>query len=125
MLAFCAGAGWLLRGWAGSLAAVTSVTVPSAAIAVVLLATFDRLAKNPVSAAGLSAMIAAAVGLLFASAFGLLRSGLKGWNSARTLILAGAAFLLAWRRTLSPFEIILLIAAAGSLWPEEGEGKPE
>src|SRR3982750_3045443 len=43
MLAFCAGAGWMLHGWAGALIAVTAVTLPSAIIAVLLLYAFETL----------------------------------------------------------------------------------
>ncbi len=121
MLAFCAGAGWLLRGWVGALIAVTAVTLPSAIIAVLLLYAFESLMRNPIAAAGISAMIAAAVGLMFAASYLLVRPHLKGYKLMRTGVLAAGAFLLVWKQVLSPVQVLALGAAVGFFWPEPSE----
>jgi chromate transporter len=118
MLAFCAGAGWMLRGWLGALIAVTAVTLPSAIIAVLLLYAFEALMKNPISASGLSAMIAAAVGLMFAASYLLVRPHLTIPKLPRTAVLAGGAFVLVWKQVLSPVQVLALAAAVGFFWPE-------
>lgn len=121
MLAFCAGAGWMLHGWVGALIAVTAVTLPSAIIAVLLLYAFEALMKNPIAAAGISTMIAAAVGLMFAASYLLLRPHLEGYKLLRTAVLAVGAFLLVWRQVLSPVQVLALAAAVGFAWPEPAE----
>lgn len=118
MLAFCAGAGWMLSGWAGAVIAVLAVTLPSAVIAVALLNMFGAVMHNAVAAAGLSAMIAAAVGLMFAAAFLLVRPHLDRPRLLRTAILAGGSFLLISRQWLTPIQVLALAAATGFMWPE-------
>jgi chromate transporter len=118
MLAFCAGAGWMLSGWAGALIAVTAVTLPSAIVAVLLLYAFETLIKNPIAAAGISAMIAAAVGLMFAASFLLIRPHLHPSKLLRTAVVAVGAFVLVWRQVLSPIQVLGLAAVVGFLWPE-------
>jgi chromate transporter len=118
MLAFCAGAAWMLGGWLGAVLAVTVVTVPSAVIAVLLLKSFEELMHFPVAAAGIEAMVAAAVGLMFAASFLLIRPHLAPPKLLRTGVLAVAAFLLTWRGTLSPVQVLALAALAGYLWRE-------
>jgi chromate transporter len=118
MLAFCAGAGWLLRGWLGGLIAVTAVTLPSAIIAVLLLNAFEALMKNPIALSGISAMIAAAVGLMFAASYLLVRPHLTLPKLPRTVVLAAGAFLLVWQHALSPVQVLAMAAVVGFFWPE-------
>ncbi len=122
MLAFCAGAGWTLSGWAGALIAVTAVTLPSAIIAVLLLTCFETLAKNIVAASAISAMISAAVGLMFAASFLLIRPHLRirsRWF--RTAFLALGSFVLVWKQIVSPIQVLALAAMVGFVWPESSE----
>jgi chromate transporter len=119
MLAFCAGAGWLLHGWLGAILAVTAVTLPSAILAVLILKAFEALMRNPVAAAAISAMIAAAVGLMFAAAWLLLRPQLARRRLLRTLLIAVAAFVLVWKSVLSPVQVLGLAALTGFLWKDD------
>lgn len=118
MLAYCAGTGWYLAGWLGSLIAVAAVTIPSAVLAVGILTVFDALMKKPGPAAAIAAMIAAAVGLMFAGAWVLLRPHLTRRSMLRTLVIAAGAFLLAWKNYLSPFQVLLVAGLVGLAWPE-------
>jgi chromate transporter len=118
MLAFCAGIGYVLSGWMGSVIVLLSVTLPSAVIAVILLESFERMMANPVAAAGIASMVAAAVGLMFVASFQLVRPFLAPSRLPRTAVLAAGAFLVAWRGLLSPLEVLGLAAIVGYLLPE-------
>jgi chromate transporter len=118
MLAFCAGVGWVLSGWAGSLIAVTAVTLPSAVIAVMLLNAFEIMMRIPVAASALGSMIAAAVGLMFAASYLLIRPHCRPSAIVRTLVIAASAFVFVWKNILSPVEVIGLAALTGLVWPE-------
>jgi chromate transporter len=121
MLAFCAGAGWILSGWAGALIAVTAVTLPSAIVAVLLLTGFELLARNAVAASAIIAMISAAVGLMFAASFLLIRPHLRRSILLRTGFLALASFVLVWKQLVSPIQVLALAAIVGFFWPEPFE----
>jgi chromate transporter len=118
MLAFCAGAGWALHGWMGAIFGVGAVTVPSAVIALVLLNVFEILMRNPVAASAIEAMIASAVGLMFAGAWLLVRPYVTRSNLLRTSVLLVAVFLLTWKPVLSPLQALGAAALAGFVWRE-------
>src|SRR6266851_9129773 len=46
LLAFCAAAGWLIVGWAGSVLGVLAVTLPSAIVVVLLTAGYQAWSGN-------------------------------------------------------------------------------
>ena len=116
VLAFCAGAGWLMRGWRGALAAVLAVTVPSSAAVVALTHAYRELKTAPWAAGAISGILAAVAGLMAAGAWLLVRPRLAGRAKFRTIaLLAGA---LAAARWLSPIQVLALAALAGLVWPE-------
>ena len=119
MLAFCAGIGWLLRGWPGAALAVAAVTIPSAILAVVIVSAFEALMTHPGPASAISAMVAAAVGLMFAGAWLLARPHLRGRTWLRTAVIGLAAFACVWKNVLSPFQALAAAAVIGFFWPEE------
>jgi chromate transporter len=118
MLAFCAGAGWLLRGWRGAMLAVAAVTVPSSLLGIFLLEMFERLLANPMAALSIGAMIAAAVGLMFAGAWLLARPHLTARSAVRTILIASGAFLAVWMNWLSPVQVLAAAGAVGYFWRE-------
>jgi chromate transporter len=118
MLAFCAGAGWLLRGWRGAIVAVAAVTVPSSLLGILLLEAYERLLANPVAALAMGAMIAAAVGLMFAGAWLLARPHVTRSSWARTLLIASGAFLAAAMNWLSPLQVLVVAGVVGYFWGE-------
>lgn len=120
MLAFCAGAGWLLRGWFGALIAVAAVTAPSAVLAVLILRAFEGLMRDPVANAAISAMIAGAVGLMFAGAWLIVRPSVDRRNAVRTLAVVTLAFVLVWFSVLSAVQVLALAAVAGFFWKDAG-----
>ncbi len=118
MLAFCAGAGWMLRGWAGAVIAVTTVAVPPAIVALMLLWLFEAGMANPIATAALNAVIAAAVGLVLAASALLVLPLMRRTGYLRSALLATLSFLLVWKQALSPVEVLALAGLAGFLWRE-------
>ena len=64
IIAFCAAAGWLVLGWAGAIAAVMALTVPSAVLAILLLSVLDSGASHPLVMGVLEACVAAVAGMM-------------------------------------------------------------
>src|SRR5262245_21939305 len=54
LLAFCAGCAWQLLGWGAALAGVVVVTVPSAAIVVLLTKGYEAWKSNPLAMAAIA-----------------------------------------------------------------------
>jgi chromate transporter len=123
VLAFCAGVAWRLRGWWGALAAVLLVTVPCSLLTVWLTHAYEALKANPLASGAISGMLAAAVGMMAAAAWHLIRPHARGRQMVRTLLLpAGAAVLsLAW--ALPPIQVLALAALAGYFWRGRGENR--
>jgi chromate transporter len=112
VLAFCAGAGWAIRGWPGAIAAVLALQVPASIIIVCLTVLytrgwFDRLMPGA---------MAAVTGMIAGGALLLMRPYLRRHVLLRTALFSvGALALLPW---LSPVMILLIAGAAGALWRE-------
>jgi chromate transporter len=121
MVAFCTGAGYVLSGWIGALAATAAVTVPPTVIAVVMVESFDRLSRIPAGASAIGAMVAAAVGLMAAASMQLLRPHLVAANLLRTLVIAVGSFLLIARHIASPVAVLGMAALIGCFWREPVE----
>lgn len=118
ILAFCAATGFQLRGWTGALLAVAAVAVPSAALAIVASGAYQTSIRNPLGAAAIGALLAAAIGLMFAGAWMLIRPEIRRDRLARTAALLTLSFVLTWWAQLSPLKVIAIAAAAGALWRE-------
>src|SRR5882724_10401494 len=84
VLAFCAGVGWQLARFRGALAAVLSASVPCAAAVVWFTFAYTRLQSNPRAMAAIGGTLAAAVGMMAAAAFQLLRPRWKPGSRFRT-----------------------------------------
>ena len=118
ILAYCAATGYQLRGWRGALIAVTAVAVPSAAVAVAVSGAFEAWTANPWGASAIQAMLAAAVGLMFAGVWAMVRPQVRRGVLVRTVVLAASFFALSWWVQLSPLQLIGVAALAGALWRE-------
>lgn len=112
VLAFCASAGWAIRGWPGAIAAVLALQIPASIIIVSLTVAytrgwFDRMMPGA---------MAAVTGMIAGGALLLLRPYLRRHVLLRSIVFAAAALaLLPW---LSPVVILLLSGIAGALWRE-------
>jgi chromate transporter len=113
MLAFCAGAAWLMRGLAGAVAALAAVTIPSAILVVWLTRICEASGGNRWAHAAIAGTLAAAVGSMLAAALALARVHLTNRNWLSTTLVIATAFALAQFLNLSPISILGLAAVAG------------
>ncbi len=116
ILAFAAGVAWTILGWPGALASVVAATVPSAVIVVLLTGLLGAWNNHPFTAVILSAILAAAVGLMLASAWQLARPQVKRATWPRAVLFVAGSFLAAWKFSFSPIQILGLAALIGYLW---------
>ena len=123
VLAFCAGAAWYLRGWRGALAAVLLVTVPCSVLTVWLTHAYETLKANPLATGAISGMLAAAVGMMAAAAWRLIRPHARGGQWARTLGLPAGAAILLLGFAVPPIQALALAALAGFFWRGPGENR--
>ena len=116
MLAFCAAAGWYLRGIVGAVAAVLAVTLPSAVLVVLLTHAYAFGESHPMTRAVISATVAAAVGTMIAAGGRLVQSQTSKTHWLRPVLVTATAFTLARIFALSPLQIIGIAALAGFWW---------
>jgi len=118
VLAFCAAAGWYIRGLPGALAAVLAITIPASVLVVWLTRAYDLTTRYPLALSIANALVAAAVGTMVGAAVLLVRSQLKRGRWIRPIVISTGAFLLAYVIKLSPLQVISVAAVAGFFWPE-------
>jgi chromate transporter len=116
LLAFCAGAAWYLLGWRGAIAAVAAATVPSSILAVWLTSLFTAGRAHPATSAAINGTLAAAVGMMMASAFLLAKPRFHPGNWARPLVLITVPAILLVFFDFSPIAALGVTALAGLLW---------
>jgi chromate transporter len=116
ILAFCAATAWMLRGWAGAVAAVLAVSVPSAALTVLLTAAFTSLSGSTRAVAVLAAILASAVGMMWAASWLLVKPQLGRTTWLRTVVVVGGAFVAFSRWSISPVQVLVAAALVGFFW---------
>jgi len=115
ILAFCAATAWMLRRWMGAVAAVLAVSVPSSLVVVLLSWGFTSLSGSAPALATLAAVLAAAVGMMWAAAWLLVRPYLRtSW--LRTVALVAAGFAALSTSVMSPIQVLAAAALTGFLW---------
>ena len=123
MLAFCAAAGWYLRGILGAVAAVLAVTLPSAVLVVWITHLYGFGERNAMARAIITATVAASVGTMLAAAGRLVGSQISRTHWVRPALITVSAFALARVFALSPLKIIGIAAVVGFFWlPRRPEG---
>jgi chromate transporter len=121
MLAFTAGSAWALAGWTGAIAAVLATAGPSAVLVVMLSLGYDAIRMHPRAMAAVAGTLAAAVGLMVASAWQLVSGHMRSrdWRMAlRALVFAGGALALT-QIGVTPVQVIAMAAVGGLLWPRQ------
>jgi chromate transporter len=116
LLAFCAAAGWYLQGWRGAAATVLAVTLPSALLVVILTHAYQVWRGSTLAAGVIAGTVAAAVGMMMAGAWLLVRPHLGKRRFLRTTVFVAGAALLSFCSWLSPIQVLALAALAGFLW---------
>ncbi|MCC6363600.1 MAG: chromate transporter [Bryobacterales bacterium] len=118
VLAFCAGAAYLMYGWAASAAAVIAASAPSAVLAVWLTVVFESADRNPIAKMTVSGVLAAVVGMMGAAVWQLTRPSFQGKGWLRIVVLTGGTLLLREVWNWAPLEIMVLAAGIGAVWRE-------
>jgi chromate transporter len=114
ILAYCAAAGWRLRGWRGSLIALTAASVPSSIIICAMSAALVRVVRYRAVQAGLAVGMLVACVLVFSAAWSLLAPYLRGGRRVRVVIMLAFAIAL-YAAGLTPVRVLLVSAAIGLL----------
>src|SRR2546423_10222035 len=116
LLAFCAGVGWQLARLRGALATVLSASIPCAAAVVWFTYAYTLWRSNPLAMSAIGGTVAAAVGMMAAAAFQLVRPRWKPGRRFRTVAIFAAGFLLSFGLNMAPIQVLALGALAGLLW---------
>ena len=117
LLAFSAGAGFLLHGLLGAIAAVIAISVPSSLLVVWISAGYQAGRVNPWVAAVVGGIIASAIGMMLASAWQLVQPRIRDGQWLRSLLLvAGAMFGLSVFH-ITPIVILLVAGLIGYFLP--------
>ena len=116
LLAFCTAAGWLARRWLGAIAALLASSLPCSIIVVVVTHFYEAWQRNPIVLAGLRGALAAAVAVMFYTAWHLASAHIRA-EPIRAAIVVPGAILLTTLAKLSPVTVLVLAAVMGLLWP--------
>jgi len=118
LLAFSTAIGWLIRGWPGALVALLALSIPCSVLAVLLTVVYQLWARHPFAMVALRGALAAAVGIVAATAWTLIRPHLKDASKLNIAAFAIGAFLLATMFHITPIPILLLAAVIGTALPQ-------
>ena len=117
LLSFGAGIGWLLRGFPGALVSLFAGSIPCSLLALFVTALYETWSHNRFVEVGLRGALAAAVGVMVATGWTLIRPFWKGLPILRLAVFTGGAAALAMSG-ITPIKILFLAAFVGLLWPE-------
>jgi len=115
-LAFSAATAWMLRGWTGAVTAVVLASLPSAVIVVLLTWGFTAMSGNGRGRLVVAAVLAAAVGMMWAGAWLIVRPLLGPRTWPRTVVLAAGAFVALAIWSISPIQVLIVAALVGAVW---------
>lgn len=118
LLAFSTAIGWLLRGWPGAFLALLVSSIPCSVLAVLLTVVYQSLTRHPFAMVALHGALAAAVGIVAATAWTLIRPHVKTTNKLTIAAFSFGAFLLADVFHFTPISILLLAAVIGTALPQ-------
>jgi chromate transporter len=118
LLAFCTAVGWTLLGLRGALSALVLASIPGAVLLMLMTGFYDAATSSPWLASAIHAALAAAVGIMLAAVWLLLRRPLRR-APARTLVVAVPALLLSVYGFVTPLEVLALAAGFGLVAPED------
>jgi len=119
ILAFCAATAWMLARWRGAFVAVVVASAPSAVFAVVLTWAFVSLMGSRPSQIVLAAVLASAVGMMWAAAWLIVQPMLTPTAWLRTAVMVVGAFVALSRWSVSPIAILAVAALIGAFWSSE------
>jgi chromate transporter len=120
LLAFCTAAGWTARRGPGALVALLASSLPCSILAVIVSHFYEVWQRNPIVLAALHGAMAAAVAIMFSTAWTFAQAPIKA-APLRAAVIVPGALALSWQPTLSPVRILLLAALVGLAWPVREE----
>ncbi|MBI3209618.1 MAG: chromate transporter [Candidatus Solibacter usitatus] len=118
VLAFCAASAYQMQGWVGAVLSVLAASAPSAVLAVWILTALDAAQRNPLANAAAGAVLASVVGMMFASAWQLMKPALADAKWFRVVVFSGGALILREWLRLSPVEVLFAAGLCGAFWRE-------
>src|SRR5262249_41881351 len=119
LLAFCVAVGWSLLGWPGALLALLSLSVPSAALVILITHIYESWHTHPLAQTVIQGLLAATIGIIVASAWALVRPALTSGKWIRTFVIVTGAIILTLRFSVSPLRVLALAALVGLIWREK------
>ena len=117
LLAFSAGAGFLLHGWAGALAAVLAITIPSSMLVIWVTMGYQAGRVNPLVTAIVGGIIASAIGMMAASAWQLVQPRIREGYWLRCLLLVASAMIGLSVFHIPPITILIVAGLIGYCFP--------
>ena len=105
--------GYRVAGILGALVATVSVFAPAWLMALAIGGSVKRVRQSPGVQAFLHGIQPAVVGLMFAAAVALARSGIDDWPG---VVVAVTSLLLLWRWKLAPVYVLSGAAVLGVVW---------
>ncbi len=117
LLAFGTGIGWMLQGMRGALIALFAGSIPCSLVVLIVTALYEYWHQNRFVAIGLRGALAAAVGVMAATGWTLLRPYVRSASPLRILGFTAGALTLGVL-SISPLRVLLAAAVAGFLLPE-------
>src|SRR5437899_10225000 len=116
LLAFCAGVGWQLARLRGALSAVLSASIPCAAAVVWFTYAYTLWRSNPLAMSAIGGTLAAAVGMMAAAAFQLVRPRWKPGSRFRAAAIFAGGLLLSVVLKMPPIQVLGIGALVGLIW---------
>jgi chromate transporter len=116
LLAFCAGIGWELARWRGALAAVLSASIPCAAAVVWFTYVYTLWRSNALAMSAIGGTLAAAVGMMAAASFQLIRPRWKPGSRFRAAAIFAGGLLLSVVLKMPPIQVLGIGALVGLIW---------
>jgi chromate transporter len=123
-LAFCAAVGALICGVAGAVVAVVALTLPSSALAVLIIQGIESFQGNRIAMAAISGTVAAVAGMMWSTIWIILKPhvGALTWNgtmrNVQVVLIAGGGFVASRIFGLTPLPVILAGTVVGFLWKD-------
>jgi chromate transporter len=118
VLAFCTAVGWITRRGPGAVIALLAASIPCSAIALAATHFFEVWQQYGAFRAALRGALAAAVAIMVNTAWVLAASHVRV-APVKALVIVPLAMVLVTFAPISPFQVLLLAAGAGLLWPAD------
>jgi chromate transporter len=116
LLAYCAGRGWIVRGWPGALIALCCSSLPCSFIAIAATVLYEWATRDPWVKIAMQSAFAAAVGVMLATGWTLVRPYRRSLPVLR-FVLFSLGSRTAALLGVSPIRVLFVAAILGALWP--------